>query len=129
LRYLNLSTEAERDSPAVKEVKLSMFTLNDPVMVMLGVMFFLGMLSFLSGITILILRASNQDVKALTAQAARLVQKGVTDEISGLVGNLSSLLDSMEQLVRTTRGVGVFLMILGALTMSCAAGFAIYISK
>jgi len=106
-----------------------MFTLNDPVMVMLGVMFFLGMLSFLSGITILILRASNQDVKALTAQAARLVQKGVTDEISGLVGNLSSLLDSMEQLVRTTRGVGVFLMILGALTMSCAAGFAIYISK
>jgi hypothetical protein len=106
-----------------------MFTLNDPVMVMLGVMFFLGMLSFLAGITILILRASNKDVKTLTAQAARLVQKGVTDEISGLVGNLSSLLDSMDQLVRTTRGVGVFLMIWGALTMGCAAGLAIYVSK
>jgi len=106
-----------------------MFTLNDPVMIMLGVMFLLGMLSFLAGITILIRRASNQDLKTLTAQAARLVQKGLTDEISGLVGNLSNLLDSMDQLVRTTRGVGVFLMILGALTMGCAAALAIYVSK
>jgi len=129
LRYLNLHPDAEGNSLAVKEVELSMFTLNDPGMVMLGVMFFLGMLSFLAGITILILRASNQDVKTLTAQAARLVQKGLTDEISGLVGNLSNLLDSMEQLVRTARGVGVFLMILGALLMGCAAGLAIYVSK
>ena len=97
-------------------------------MLMLSVMFFLGGISFLAGVIILILNASGKEVKALSNQAARLVQKGMAESVAGLVGNLANLLDSMDQLVRTARGIGVFLMVCGALVMLGAAWLSISVS-
>jgi len=97
----------------------------DPGTLMLSVMFFLGMVAFLAGVIILIMNASVKEIKALNDQAARLVQKGIADNMAGLLGNLANLLDSMNQLVRTARGIGVFLTICGALVMIGAAWLSI----
>ena len=57
-------------------------------------------------------RTSSSEVKALATQTARLAQKGIAEEVAGLVGNASTLVDAMDQLVRTTRGIGIFLTVL-----------------
>jgi hypothetical protein len=94
-----------------------------------ALLFLLGMIAFIVGIVILAQRTASTDVKTLAVQTARLAQKGLAEDVAGLVGNASSLLDSMNQLVRTTRGVGMFLSLLGMLLMGLACWFAVQIFK
>jgi hypothetical protein len=100
-----------------------MLTPYNLVVLIIGMSFLLGMATFTAGILILALRASSSEVRTLAIQATRLAQKGIADDIAGLVGNASDLLDSMNQLVLTIRGVGLFLTFLGLLLMggSCWA--------
>lgn len=79
--------------------------------------FILGILLLIAGSVILITRVSNKEVQTLAAQATRLAQKGLAEEVSGLVGNAASILDGLNQLTRTTTGVGVFLIMMGLLLM------------
>ena len=97
------------------------------VMSFIGLVFLLGLISFMGGILILVFRTSSSDVKALATQTARLAQKGLAEEVAGLVGNASALVEAMDQLVRTTRGVGIFLTILGLLMMGGACWLAIQV--
>jgi len=85
-------------------------------------LFFLGILSTLSGLYLLIFKSAGKDVHTLANQTSRLVQKGLAEEVAGLVGNASSLLDAINQLVKNTAGVGVFLTIMGLIFL-IAAGF------
>jgi hypothetical protein len=94
-----------------------------------AMLFLLGMVAFIAGLLILSLRASSPDIKTLAVQTARLAQKGLAEEVAGLVGNASNLLDSMNQLVRTTRGVGIFLTLLGMCLMGLACYFALQIFR
>jgi hypothetical protein len=110
-----------------EEAAVPMLTPYNLVVFIDGMLFILGMVTFISGLLLLALRASSSDVKSLAQQAARLGQKGITEDIAGLVGNASNLLDSMNQLVRTTRGVGIFLALLGLALMGASAWFAIQI--
>ncbi|MCC6956301.1 MAG: hypothetical protein IT316_05860 [Anaerolineales bacterium] len=93
----------------------------------IGMLFLLGMITFLAGIFILAFRASSSDVKTIAAQTARLVQKGLAEEVAGLVGNASNLVDAMNQLVRTSRGIGIFLAVIGMLMMGVACWLAIQV--
>ena len=101
----------------------------NPMMLMMSVLFILGMVAFLAGIGILVSNASGKEVKALNEQAARLVQKGMAETLAGLVGNLANLLDSINQLVRTARGIGVFLTIWGGVVMAGAAWLTFYVTR
>jgi len=89
----------------------------------------LGMFAFIAGVLILALRTASTDIKTLAVQTTRLAQKGLAEDISGLVGNASTLLDSMNQMVRTTRGVGILLALLGMCLMGLACYFALQIFK
>jgi hypothetical protein len=91
----------------------------------IGTLFLLGMVTFIAGVFILAFRASSSDVKALAIQTARLAQKGLAEDVAGLIGNATSLVDAMDQLVRTTRGIGIFLTIMGMLMMGVACWLAI----
>lgn len=91
--------------------------------------FFLGFLTFIAGIVILLFRPANADVKALITQSAALAQKGIAEDIAGLVGHVSSLMESLNQLVKTTSGVGVLLVILGVLLMAGSAVLALQVSR
>jgi hypothetical protein len=97
------------------------------VMSFVGLLFLLGFLTFIAGILILVFRTSSSEVKALATQTARLAQKGIAEEVAGLVGNASTLVDAMDQLVRTTRGIGIFLTVLGLLMMGVACWLAIQV--
>ena len=84
-------------------------------------LFIIGALSLIIGTIILITRATGREIRALTAQTAQLAQKGLAEEVAGLVGNASALLSATSDLVRTTAGIGVFLSILGVILMAAGA--------
>jgi len=100
---------------------------NFPIYILLGLLFLAGLVTFIAGVFILAFRASGSDVKTLAVQTTQLVQKGLAEDMVGLIGNASDLLDAMNQLLRTARGVGMFLTMLGFALMATACWFAIQI--
>lgn len=97
------------------------------VLLMSVVIFILGLITTVSGIVILTFRAGGKDFRILASQTTRLAQKGLAEDVAGLVGNASALLEAMNQLVRTTAGVGVFLTVFGLILMLAASLLALQI--
>lgn len=91
------------------------FTFENILMLMAVILFLVGLGTMITGIVILASRAASKDMHTLATQTAKLVQKGIAEEVAGLVGNASTLMDGLNQLVRTTTGIGVFLTVLGLL--------------
>jgi hypothetical protein len=73
----------------------------------------LGTAAIITGIIILVTRATGKEIRALTVQTSRMAQKGIAEDVAGLVGNATSLIEAVNQLVRTTAGIGVFLVLTG----------------
>jgi uncharacterized protein YoxC len=95
-------------------------TPHDLLFLIIFTLFGLGVISTILGIIVLTTRAVGSDVRTLTAQTSRLAEKGLAEDVAGLVGNASSLLDGINQLVKNTAGVGVFLTLLGLLLIASA---------
>ena len=89
--------------------------------------FITGVVTLLGGILVLVFRVSSRDIRSLTNQSAELAQKNLAEDLSGLIGNTSSLLESVNHLIRTTAGIGVFLSCVGIILMiaSCILLFMI----
>jgi hypothetical protein len=106
-----------------------MTTLNPHTLqiAMTGGAFVLGMVTFGTGVFILVFNIMRRDVKEITGQTARLAQKGLAEEISGLVGNASTLIGAVNDMVRTAAGIGIFLSILGLALMALSAWLAFQI--
>ena len=64
--------------------------------------------------------ASEDHVHKIAVQTTELAEKGVAEEVAGLVGNASTLIVPLNQLVKTAAGIGVFLIILGSLMIASA---------
>ena len=99
-----------------------MFTLDVDqfLMIMAASMLALGVITMVSGIIVLVFRASGKDVHTLANQSVKLAQTGVAEEVSGLVGNTSALLEALNQLVKTNTGVGIFLVLISLLLFAGA---------
>ena len=95
------------------------------LLVMALALFCLGMLTTITGIVILASRVTSKDLRTIASQTARLAQKGMAEEVAGLVGNASALLETMNQMIRTTAGVGAFLTLLGMALMVAACWLAL----
>jgi hypothetical protein len=91
-------------------------------------MFLVGLLTFITGAIILVLRSRDREMDALTAQTSQLVNKGLAEDVAGLVGNASALLNAMNDLARTQNGIGIILLITGALLMLISCFFLWYIT-
>jgi hypothetical protein len=91
-------------------------------------LFLLGVLTLLVGIILLITRSAGKEVRTLATQTAKLAQKGIAEDVAGLVGNASNLLSATNELVRTSAGIGVFLAVLGFLLMGVATWLVLQIS-
>lgn len=76
-------------------------------------LFLMGIISVGAGVFILITKSVGDDVRQITDQTTKLAQKGITDDIAGLVGNASALIDALNDLIRTTTGIGIFLIMIG----------------
>ncbi len=79
--------------------------------------FLLGSITFLLGLAILMYGAWGKDLRTIADQTTKLAQKGIADEIAGLVGNASTLMTTLNDLMRTSNGIGFYLTIIGALLM------------
>ncbi|HEY9077258.1 MAG TPA: hypothetical protein VIO61_12055 [Anaerolineaceae bacterium] len=95
-------------------------TVNELILIMASCIMLLGVASVGAGIVILVTKVAGKDVQIIANQTAKLAQKGLAEEISGLVGNASSLLEAMNQMVRTSTGIGVFLVVVGFLLLLTA---------
>jgi hypothetical protein len=95
---------------------MNLFTPCSLTLFMAAVLFLLGMGTCISGVVILIGRAWGREARAITAQTTRLAQKGLTvdgTQLAGLVGNANALLGTINEMARTTAGIGIFLSLLG----------------
>ena len=99
-----------------------MFQLNlqDTLSVIVAAMAVMGVIALATGIFILFRKVMGDELKVIANQTTRLAQKGIAEEITGLVGNASSLLEALNQLVKTTTGVGVFLTLIGFILLVVA---------
>ncbi len=100
---------------------------NDFLLTIAGACLILGVLLLVTGVIVLITRALGGDIKQIATQTAKLAQKGVAEEVAGLVGNASTLMQSLNEMVRTAAGVGTFLVIVGIILMTASVGLAFYI--
>ncbi len=107
-----------------------MYAINqsDTLLLMAAALFFLGMCTLTMGLFVLVTRTGNRDIKAISSQTAKMVQKGIAEDMSGLVGNASALLDGVQNLVRTATGVGIFLTALGLSMMGGAYWVVLQVS-
>jgi hypothetical protein len=90
------------------------------ILLMIATIFGLGMFSFIMGIVVLVTKAMGKDIRNLATQTAKLAQKGIAEEITGLVGNASALMTALQQMVKTVTGIGLFLILLGLTLMAIA---------
>jgi hypothetical protein len=105
---------------------ISIFTYQ-LLLIMSVLLFGLGVLTSITGVIILTTRAAGRDMRTIANQTTQLAQKGLAEDVAGLVGNASALLDAMNKLVRTTAGVGVFLTLFGLVLMALATWLALQI--
>jgi hypothetical protein len=101
------------------------FNAQDMLLLMTVILFLMGMAITITGILILIFRAASGDIHTLAVQSTQLAQKGLAEEVAGLVGNASALLLAVDQMVRTSAGIGLFLTVAGLLVMGSACLLAL----
>jgi hypothetical protein len=110
-----------------KELKMTIFDIARLLSTMAAGLFLIGLVTFATGVAVLVIRSIGQDTRTISKQVSKLAEKGIAEDISGLVGNASSLLSATSELIKTTRGIGVFLIISGALFMLLGIGLTLYI--
>lgn len=106
-----------------------MLSATSLILIFSALLFLLGAGMTLAGVVILTMRAASSDVRTLAVQTSKLAQKGIAYEITGLVGNAADLLEAMNQLVRTTQGIGLFLTVLGVILMAVASWLALEVFR
>ena len=92
------------------------------ILTMATALFFSGLVTLVVGVIILASQAISRDVKTIATQVTKLAQKGISEDISGLVGNASSLLNALDQLVRSTAGIGVILIVVSFILFGASYG-------
>lgn len=99
---------------------------KDEIITLLTLVFMgLGLVSFLTGFIVLMTRVLGRGITKIANETQKVIQKGITEEIASIIGNASVLIESLNQLVTTAAGIGVFLMVLGVLLMG--GSFALFL--
>ena len=100
---------------------------NTLMLTMAAILFVIGAITIGIGIYIMTSQALSKHVQVIANQTTKLAQKGITDDITGLVGNARSLIDALNDLVKTTAGVGIFLLLLGIALLGSAYALVLQI--
>jgi hypothetical protein len=96
-------------------------SMNDLQILIAAAVFVLGCMCIILGSLVLVSRGYSREVRSIAVNTAKLGQKGVASEVTGLVNSASELVASINQLVRTANGIGMFLITLGLAML--AAGY------
>ena len=90
-------------------------------------LFLIGLITFATGVAVLVIRSIGQDTRAISKSIAYITQKGIADDVSGLVSNASTLMAATTNLIQTTKGIGVFLIISGSVFMVLGITLTLYL--
>ena len=106
---------------------MTVFEIARVLSAMASGLFLIGLITFAIGVSILIIRTIGRDTRAISKSILQMTQKGIADDLSGLVDNASSLMAATTNLIQTTKGIGVFLIISGSLFMIFGILLTLYI--
>jgi hypothetical protein len=95
-------------------------SMSDMQIIIGAALFVLGCVCILLGTFVLISRGFSKEMKALAVHTARIGQKGIAEELSGLVNSASELVAALNQLVKTASGAGIFLISMGMAMIGAA---------
>jgi len=95
-------------------------TVNDFLLSMAAALVVMGVIILGVGVYVLVSKMMGNDIRSIANQTAKLAQKGITEDLSGLVGNARTLIDSLNEMVKTAAGVGVFLVLMAIALMGGA---------
>lgn len=102
-------------------------TVNDFLLSMAIVLVVSGIVILGIGVFTLIKKLMGKELQTIADQTSKLAQKGITDDVAGLVGNARTLIEALNQMVKTTAGVGIFLVIIGFILLAAAYGLVLQI--
>jgi uncharacterized protein YoxC len=102
-------------------------TVNDFLLSLAIVLVVAGILILGFGVFTLVKKLMGKDLQTIADQTTKLAQKGITDDVAGLVGNARTLIEALNQMVKTTAGVGIFLVMIGFILLAAAYGLVLQI--
>ncbi len=108
-------------------MSMTIFEIARVLSAMASGLFLIGLITFATGVAVLVIRSIGGETRAITKSIASITQKGFADEISGLVDNASTLIAATTNLIQTTKGIGVFLIISGSVFMLLGIFLTLYI--
>lgn len=95
-------------------------TVNDFLLSMAAALLVVGIIIMGVGIYVLVSKMMGNDIRTIASQTAKLAQKGLTEDVSGLVGNARTLIEILNDMVKTNAGIGIFLILLSIVMMGAA---------
>ena len=82
----------------------------------MGLAFFpLGLAAIIAGLVILVAGPYRQEAKILAEQSAKIGQKGLTGDISLVTQSATALVDAVNNLIRTSSGNAIVMIVVGVL--------------
>ena len=84
----------------------------------------IGFVSLIIGLVVLAKKALSKDLEEVTAEASKLAKKGLLSDVGSSLQSASFLVKEMTELLKTTRGIGLTLIIVGIILLS--GGLALY---
>lgn len=84
----------------------------------------IGFVSLIFGLVVLTKKALSRDLEEVTAEASKLAKKGLLTDVGSSLQSASFLVKEMTELMKTTRGIGLTLIIIGIMLL--AGGLALY---
>lgn len=82
------------------------------ILIVSVVLFTLGITCLVLSIVILVRQSLGRGIQTIADSATKLAEKGITEGVSGLVGNASLLISSLNDLAKSNTGIGVFFVFL-----------------
>lgn len=79
-----------------------------------------GLCSLAAGILVLASSGFSRDMHTLATQSAKIGAKAVSHDVTNLVGDVSDILTAINQMTKTSTGIGAFLMIMGVVLLTAA---------
>ncbi len=84
----------------------------------------IGFLSLIFGLVVLAKKALSKELDEVAAEAAKLAKKGLLSDVGSSLQSASFLVKEMTELIKTERGIGLTLIIIGIVLVS--GGLAIF---
>lgn len=106
---------------------MASMTVNDFILTMAIALLAAGLVFLGIGAFVLVKKLMGKDLQNIADQTAKLSQKGLTEDITGLVGNARSLIDALNDMVKTTAGVGILLLLFGIALLGSAYALVLQI--